>query len=54
MEDHASRAIVAQMRDDEARHAAEAVDAGAMQLPAPVKAMMTAAAKVMTTTAHYI
>ncbi|MBC7377461.1 MAG: 2-polyprenyl-3-methyl-6-methoxy-1,4-benzoquinone monooxygenase [Burkholderiaceae bacterium] len=54
VQDHASRAIVAQMRDDEARHAAEAVDAGAMQLPAPVKAMMTAAAKVMTTTAHYI
>ncbi|HSI55730.1 MAG: 2-polyprenyl-3-methyl-6-methoxy-1,4-benzoquinone monooxygenase [Ramlibacter sp.] len=52
--DHASRAIVAQMKDDEAVHAAQALDAGALELPAPAKAMMRAAAKVMTTTAHYI
>ncbi|MES2973853.1 MAG: 2-polyprenyl-3-methyl-6-methoxy-1,4-benzoquinone monooxygenase [Pseudomonadota bacterium] len=52
--DHASRAIVAQMKDDEARHAAEALDAGALELPAPVKSLMAAAARVMTTTAHYI
>jgi ubiquinone biosynthesis monooxygenase Coq7 len=52
--DHASRAIVAQMKDDEAAHAAQAVDAGAAELPAPAKALMRAAAKVMTTTAHYI
>jgi ubiquinone biosynthesis monooxygenase Coq7 len=52
--DHASRAIVAQMKDDEGRHAAEAVAAGALQLPAPVRAIMTGAARVMTTTAHYI
>ena len=54
VDDHASRAIVAQMKHDEARHAAEAVDAGALQLPAPVRAVMTAAARIMTTTAHYI
>ena len=52
--DNESRAIVAQMKDDEARHALEASAAGALELPAPVKAMMGAAAKVMTTTAHYI
>ncbi|MGH8847802.1 MAG: 2-polyprenyl-3-methyl-6-methoxy-1,4-benzoquinone monooxygenase [Polaromonas sp.] len=52
--DHESRAIVAQMKDDEALHAREAEDAGALQLPAPVKALMRSAAKVMTTTAHYI
>ncbi|MDO9361216.1 MAG: 2-polyprenyl-3-methyl-6-methoxy-1,4-benzoquinone monooxygenase [Polaromonas sp.] len=52
--DHASRAIVAQMKDDEARHAQEAEGAGAFELPAPVKALMRASAKVMTTTAHYI
>ena len=52
--DHASRAIVVQMRDDEARHAAQAKTAGALEFPAPVKALMQAAAKVMTTTAHYI
>ena len=52
--DHASRAIVAQMKDDEAAHAAQALQAGAIELPAPAKALMRAAAKVMTTTAHYI
>lgn len=52
--DHASRAIVVQMRDDEAHHAAQAQRAGALEFPAPVKALMKAAARVMTTTAHYI
>lgn len=52
--DHASRAIVAQMKDDEAAHAALALAAGAVELPAPVKALMRAAARVMTTTAHYV
>jgi ubiquinone biosynthesis monooxygenase Coq7 len=52
--DHASRAIVAQMKDDEARHALEARQAGALELPAPVKALMSAAAKVMTTVAQRI
>ena len=52
--DHASRAIVAQMKDDEARHALEATASGAMDLPAPVKALMGVAAKVMTTVAHRI
>jgi ubiquinone biosynthesis monooxygenase Coq7 len=52
--DHASRAIVAQMKDDEAQHAREAQDAGAQELPAPVKSLMRAAAKVMTTVAHRI
>ena len=52
--DHASRAIVAQMKDDEAGHAAQALQAGARELAPPVKALMKAAAKVMTTTARYI
>ncbi len=52
--DHESRAIVAQMKDDEARHAQEASSAGALELPPPVRALMSAAARVMTTTAHYI
>lgn len=52
--DHESRAIVAQMKDDEARHAAEAAHSGAIDLPAPVKALMGAAARVMTTVAHRI
>ncbi|APW36820.1 demethoxyubiquinone hydroxylase family protein [Rhodoferax koreense] len=52
--DHASRAIVAQMKEDEARHAEEALQAGGVKLPAPLKGLMRAAGKVMTTTAHYI
>ena len=52
--DAASRAIVAQMQADEARHALDARESGAMDLPQPVKALMRAAAKVMTTTAHYV
>jgi ubiquinone biosynthesis monooxygenase Coq7 len=52
--DHASRAIVVQMRDDEARHALDAQQAGAVDLPLPVKELMRAAAKVMTTVAYKI
>ena len=53
-QDAASLAVVAQMKDDEERHAAAAVNAGAIPLPPPAKALMQVAAKVMTTTAHYI
>lgn len=49
--DHASRAIVAQMVADEVRHAQDAQAAGAVELPGPVKDLMRAAAKVMTTVA---
>jgi len=49
-----SQAIVRQMKDDEARHASTAQQAGAAELPGPVRWAMRAAAKVMTTTAHRI
>ncbi len=52
--DHESRAIVAQMKDDEARHARDAQNSGAADMPIAVKALMTASAKLMTTTAHYV
>jgi ubiquinone biosynthesis monooxygenase Coq7 len=52
--DTASRAIVAQMKADEMAHAYMAQQAGAVELPAPVKTLMTLAAKVMTTVAHRI
>jgi ubiquinone biosynthesis monooxygenase Coq7 len=52
--DTASRAVVAQMKRDEARHAAEAKDAGGLELPPPVKTLMHMAARVMTTVAHRI
>lgn len=54
VEDHASRAIVEQMKADEREHANEAMAAGAVPLPKPIQGLMRGAAKVMTTTAHYI
>ena len=52
--DAPSLAVVAQMKDDEERHAQAAIDAGAIPVPPPAKALMKVAAKVMTTTAHYV
>ena len=52
--DQPSRAIVAKMMDDEARHALDAGKAGAVPLPWPVQALMKASAKVMTTTAQRV
>jgi len=52
--DGASRAVVAQMKEDEARHADEAQAAGAAPLPAPVRGLMRCAARVMTFAAHRI
>jgi ubiquinone biosynthesis monooxygenase Coq7 len=54
VQDAKSRAIVAQMRDDEAAHGKAAQEMGALETPAPVKAAMSAMAKVMTTTAYYV
>jgi ubiquinone biosynthesis monooxygenase Coq7 len=52
--DFASKDIVKQMKLDEEAHAKKAVSIGAKELPPPVKQLMRAAAKLMTTTAHYI
>lgn len=52
--DRKSRAIVEQMRDDEARHATSALQHGGAELPAPVKAAMQASSKVMTGTAFLL
>lgn len=49
-----SRAIVTQMRDDEVAHAEAAAQLGAAELPPPVKKVMQAMAKVMTTAAYRI
>jgi ubiquinone biosynthesis monooxygenase Coq7 len=50
--DARSRAIVLQMKDDEAQHAASAERAGGVRLPFPVRWAMRGAAKLMTLTAH--
>jgi ubiquinone biosynthesis monooxygenase Coq7 len=52
--DARSRAVVEQMRADEARHGAMGRSLGANELPLPVKAAMRIASRVMTRTAHYI
>jgi ubiquinone biosynthesis monooxygenase Coq7 len=52
--DQASRAIVAQMKEEEALHAREAERAGAAPLPTPIPGLMRMAARVMTTVAHRI
>jgi len=52
--DAPSRAIVAQMKLDEAQHAETARHAGAVDLPAPLRMAMRLAARVMTATAHYV
>ncbi|MDQ6681055.1 MAG: 2-polyprenyl-3-methyl-6-methoxy-1,4-benzoquinone monooxygenase [Pseudomonadota bacterium] len=54
IQDTASRAVVEQMKDDEARHAASAQRSGAVALPAPVRWAMRAAARVITTTAFHV
>jgi ubiquinone biosynthesis monooxygenase Coq7 len=53
-QDTASRAVVERMQADEERHAHQAANAGALPLPPPARALMQVAAKVMTTTAHYV
>jgi 3-demethoxyubiquinol 3-hydroxylase len=52
--DHASRAIVVQMKHDEAAHASEALQLGAAELPAPARVLMRWSARLMTTTAYYL
>jgi ubiquinone biosynthesis monooxygenase Coq7 len=53
-DDGASRAIVAKMRDDEARHGQTGRSLGAAELPYVVKRAMQSASKVMTRTAYWV
>jgi 3-demethoxyubiquinol 3-hydroxylase len=49
-----SRAIVEQMRIDEAAHGKAATEAGGVEMPFPARVLMRAASKIMTRTAYYI
>ena len=53
-QDLASRAIVAQMKQDEEQHAQTAEQLGAATLPPPLKWAMRQASAVMTRTAYYV
>lgn len=52
--DQKSRAILEQMKIDEAHHGAEAKRAGGADLPAPVRALMRLTSKVMTRTTYWL
>ena len=49
-----SRAILEQMKIDEQKHATTAIENGAAELPPPVKTLMAAMSKVMTSAAYYV
>ena len=51
-QDYTSKAIVAQMKADEEQHAHTAEQLGGARLPAPVKAAMQLASRIMTATAY--
>lgn len=53
-QDEKSRAIVEQMKNDEARHAHSATEHGGAALPEPVRRAMKAGSRVMTGTAFWI
>ena len=52
--DGKSRAILEQMKEDEAKHATTAIVHGAAELPAPVRLGMKLASRVMTRSAYWI
>jgi ubiquinone biosynthesis monooxygenase Coq7 len=53
-QDARSRAILQRMHEEEAEHGENAVDAGAAELPPPIKRLMKLTAKVMTRTAYWL
>jgi ubiquinone biosynthesis monooxygenase Coq7 len=52
--DRASRAILEQMKEDEARHATDALIAGGARLPWPVRLLMRGVSKTMTKTTYWV
>jgi len=52
--DHKSRAILEQMKEDEGHHATVALEAGAADLPPPVKKFMSLTSKIMTKSVYHI
>ena len=52
--DSRSRVILQQMKEDEQRHGEQASQAGATELPAPLKRLMFNTSRVMTVTSYWI
>jgi ubiquinone biosynthesis monooxygenase Coq7 len=53
-DDQKSRAVVEKMRDEEREHGENAQQAGAADLPPPIRHLMQLTAKVMTKTAYWV
>ena len=53
-QDHKSRAILTQMKEDEGQHATVAINAGGAKLPMPIKKFMTLTSKIMTKAAYQV
>lgn len=53
-DDQKSRAIVGEMRMDEARHATTALEHGASELPGPARVLMGLASRVMTRMSYWL
>ena len=53
-DDRQDRAILEQMKEDEARHATQALAAGGARLPLPIRLLMKGVAKVMTGTSYWV
>lgn len=53
-QDAKSRAVVAQMYEDETRHSEMAKEMGGAELPQPVRLMMKTASRVMTRTVYWV
>jgi len=54
LHDRKSRAILEQMKEDEARHATTALEGGGVKLPAPIKLAMKLTAKTMTKSVYWL
>jgi ubiquinone biosynthesis monooxygenase Coq7 len=53
-QDEKTRAVIAQMRHDEAEHMQMALQAGAAELPPPIRNLMTLTSRVMTTLTYHL
>ncbi len=54
IDDKKTKAILERMQEDEEHHAILAVDAGALELPYPIKQLMNMVSKLMTQSSYYL
>ena len=53
-DDHNTRAVLQQMKEDESKHATTAIESGGAPLPMPIKAVMKLTAKLMTKSTYWL